>query len=65
MSRIGNNPITIPEGITVTEEGAVITVKGNLGELSQSIDSSINVSIVYNTITLKFKQWFEILKYYY
>ncbi len=52
MSRIGNNPITIPEGVTVTQEGDVINVKGKLGELSQNIDSSVTVSIVDNIITL-------------
>jgi len=41
MSRIGKNPITIAEGVTVTQEGTVITVKGKLGELSQDIDASI------------------------
>ncbi|MBC8474386.1 MAG: 50S ribosomal protein L6 [Cryomorphaceae bacterium] len=52
MSRIGNNPITIIEGVTVTLEGAVIKVKGKLGELSQDIDSSVTVSIADNVITL-------------
>jgi large subunit ribosomal protein L6 len=52
MSRIGNNPIAIPEGVTVTQEGAVITVKGKLGDLSQDIDTSISVTIVDDTITL-------------
>ena len=51
MSRIGNNPITIIEGVTVTLEGAVIKVKGKLGELSQDIDSSVTVSIADNVIT--------------
>ena len=52
MSRIGNNPITIIEGVSVTLEGAVIKVKGKLGELSQDIDSSVTVSIADNVITL-------------
>ena len=52
MSRIGNNPITIPEGVIVTHEGNLITVKGKLGEISQHIDSSVNILIADNTITL-------------
>ena len=52
MSRIGNNPITIPEGVTVTQEGDIIKVKGKLGELYQNIDSSVIVSIVDNIISL-------------
>jgi len=35
MSRIGNNPIAIPEGTTVEVKDHVITVKGKLGELTQ------------------------------
>jgi large subunit ribosomal protein L6 len=38
MSRIGKNPITIPQGVTVDIQGNQITVKGKLGELSQSIE---------------------------
>ena len=51
MSRIGNNPITIPEGVTVTLNGEVITVKGKLGELTQEIDASISVTIADNTVS--------------
>ena len=39
MSRIGNNPIALPDGVTVDIQPNVITVKGKLGELSQSYDS--------------------------
>ena len=52
MSRIGNNPITITEGVTVTLEGTVVMVKGKLGELSQEIDSCISVKIDGNKILL-------------
>ena len=52
MSRIGNSPITITEGVTVTLEGNVVSVKGKLGELSQEIDTAITVKIDGDTITL-------------
>ncbi len=39
MSRIGNNPINIPEGTQVEIKDNVITVKGKLGELSQEFDT--------------------------
>ena len=53
MSRIGNSPIIIPEGVSVTQEGTVVNVAGKLGELSQDIDtSSVTVSIIENTIEL-------------
>lgn len=42
MSRIGNNPIIVPEGVTVDIQPSEISVKGKLGELTQSyIDVSI------------------------
>ena len=39
MSRIGNNPIAIPEGVTVSIQPDQITIKGKLGELSQDYDT--------------------------
>ncbi len=38
MSRIGNNPISIPEGVTVEVNENAVTVKGKLGELTQEFD---------------------------
>lgn len=38
MSRIGNNPIAIPEGTTVEIQDNRITVKGKLGELTQTFE---------------------------
>jgi large subunit ribosomal protein L6 len=38
MSRIGNNPVAIPAGVTVEVNGSTITVKGKLGELTQEYD---------------------------
>ena len=45
MSRIGNNPINIPEGVTVTFDGNIMNVKGKLGELVQEINPAISVNI--------------------
>ncbi|UKM65111.1 50S ribosomal protein L6 [Flavobacteriaceae bacterium GSB9] len=39
MSRIGNNPVAIPEGVTVDVKDKVVTVKGKLGELTQEFDT--------------------------
>ena len=37
MSRIGREPITIPAGVTVSvAEGNVVTVKGKLGEVTET-----------------------------
>ena len=52
MSRVGNSPISIPEGVTVTVENAVIKVAGPKGELEQDYDTAINIEIADNKITL-------------
>ncbi len=44
MSRIGNNPVAIPEGVTVDVNDNVVTVKGKLGELSQEF-SAVTVKV--------------------
>ncbi|WP_372945529.1 50S ribosomal protein L6 [Muriicola sp.] len=44
MSRIGNNPIAIPEGTTVEVRDNIITVKGKLGELTQEY-SSVDIKV--------------------
>ena len=44
MSRIGNSPITIPEGVTVEVKDNVVTVKGKLGELTQEL-SDVSVKV--------------------
>ncbi|MDW5287753.1 50S ribosomal protein L6 [Formosa sp. PL04] len=44
MSRIGNNPVAIPEGITVDINDNIVTVKGKLGELSQEF-SSVTIKV--------------------
>ena len=55
MSRIGNSPINIPEGVTIQFENNIINAKGKLGELSQEINSAITLNIDENTITLSRK----------
>lgn len=53
MSRIGRLPITIPQGVTVTVDAAnVVTVKGPLGQLSQSINKDITVNIEGEVMTI-------------
>ncbi len=53
MSRIGKNPISIPQGVDVTVNGTTVNVKGNLGELSQEISEGITVKIEDATITVE------------
>jgi len=51
MSRIGNNPISIPEGVTIEVNDNVVTVKGKLGELSQEFDG-VGLTIEDGTLTV-------------
>ena len=44
MSRIGNNPVAIPEGVTVDINDSMVTVKGKLGELTQDF-STVSVKV--------------------
>ena len=53
MSRIGNAPITIPEGVNIDiSKENLVTVSGKLGTLEQKVDSSITVKIEDNQIIL-------------
>ena len=52
MSRIGNKPITIPEGVEVTLNDKNITVKGPKGTLSKEIHKNVNVTVENNVITI-------------
>ena len=44
MSRIGKMPVAVPNGVTVTQSGNRITVKGPRGELSRALPQVITVS---------------------
>ena len=52
MSRIGNSPITIPEGVSVEIQPNLLTVKGKLGELSQSYNL-VSIEQSENTLSVK------------
>ena len=54
MSRIGRQPIVLPAGVTVTVgEGNLVTVKGPLGTLSDTIRPSISVKVEGNTVLVE------------
>ncbi len=53
MSRIGKLPINIPAGVTVTvSNDNVVTVKGPKGELVQSVNSDIKISVEGNVLSV-------------
>ena len=50
MSRIGNRKLVIPEGVTITEENNVVTVKGPKGELTTKLAENITIKVEGNTL---------------
>ena len=50
MSRIGNKPITVPEGVEVKIDGKHITVKGPKGTLEREIHKNISLEMNENEI---------------
>ncbi|MBQ6712621.1 MAG: 50S ribosomal protein L6 [Selenomonadales bacterium] len=53
MSRIGRAPITVPAGVTITQNGNVVTVKGPKGELTREFVADMIIEVADNTITVK------------
>ena len=42
MSRIGREPIAIPQGVTISVDGSTVTVKGKLGTLTKSFHKGLS-----------------------
>lgn len=53
MSRIGRKPIAIPNGVTVTVDNSVVTVKGPKGTLTRSFHKDININVQENEINVE------------
>ena len=51
MSRVGNSPIKVPEGVEIDIQPSHINVKGRLGELSQKY-SDVEIKIQDNVISV-------------
>jgi large subunit ribosomal protein L6 len=52
MSRIGNQPLALPEGVTVEVGPGRVDVKGPKGELSQAIDPAMTVTLDDGVVTV-------------
>lgn len=52
MSRIGNRKIAIPEGVTVTVENNQVTVKGPKGELVETFNKELTISVEDNKVII-------------
>jgi large subunit ribosomal protein L6 len=45
MSRVGNKPVELPDGVDVEIQGNAVTVKGSKGELNRSFNERIGFDI--------------------
>ncbi len=53
MSRIGKNPINLPDGVDVTLQGNLIVVKGPKGKLKWNFPAGIKVTMQDNSILVE------------
>ncbi len=53
MSRIGKNPVILPEGVTVNVEGQTVKAKGPKGELSVLVHDDVSVKLVDGKVQLE------------
>lgn len=53
MSRIGNRIISIPEGVAVSVDNNIVTVKGPKGELSTEINKNLTVKVAGQELTIE------------
>jgi large subunit ribosomal protein L6 len=45
MSRVGKNPVEVPQGVTIDVAGGAATVKGKLGTLKLPISTHVDVKV--------------------
>ena len=45
MSRVGKNPVSVPDGVEVTIDGAAVAVKGKLGSLQATIAPEVSAQV--------------------
>ena len=53
MSRVGKNPVVVPNGVTITLTEEQISAKGKLGELNLALTSDVSVTQEDNQIFVK------------
>jgi len=45
MSRVGRNPVPVPQGVTVKIDGSTVTVKGPKGEMSRTFNPELGIAL--------------------
>jgi large subunit ribosomal protein L6 len=52
MSRIGKNPVAIPQGVTIDLAGPTLTAKGRLGTLSLVVSNEVTATVSEGAVTI-------------
>jgi large subunit ribosomal protein L6 len=52
MSRVGSNPVQVPDGVTIEMAGNVVTAKGKLGALSVTLTDDVKVEQTDGQVTV-------------
>ena len=53
MSRVGSSVIAIPSGVTVSQQGGLVVVKGKNGELSAPLHNDVELTVADDVATVK------------
>jgi large subunit ribosomal protein L6 len=56
MSRVGNNPVTVPNNVTITMEGMHMLVNGPKGKLEMDLLPQVKVEILEGQVLVKRKK---------
>jgi large subunit ribosomal protein L6 len=52
MSRVGKNPVAIPDGVQVELSGQMLTAKGRLGALSLAVANEVSATVGEGQVTI-------------
>jgi large subunit ribosomal protein L6 len=53
MSRIGKNPVTIPQGVSIEIAGETVTAKGKLGTLKLALSQDVTAAVEDGKVVVK------------
>jgi len=53
MSRIAKNPVTLPSGVELKQDGQLVTIKGGKGSLSLDMNALVGIKLDGSTLTVE------------